>query len=55
MPRYSMKEKECFRNEIQSLLSKELIQPSSSPFGAPVLFVKKKDGGLLMVIDYRLF
>jgi hypothetical protein len=53
MPRYSMKETECIRNEIQTLLSKDLIQPSSSPFGAPVLFVKKKDGGLRMVIDYR--
>jgi hypothetical protein len=53
IPRYSMKEKECIRNEIQTLLSKDLIQPSSSPFGAPVLIVKKKDGGLRMVIDYR--
>jgi hypothetical protein len=53
MPRYSMKEKDCIRNELQTLLSKDLIQPSSSPFGAPVLFVKKKDGGLRMVIDYR--
>ena len=29
------------------------IQPSSMPFGAPVLFVTKKDGGLRMCVDYR--
>lgn len=29
------------------------ISPSNSPYGAPVLFAKKKDGGLRMCIDYR--
>ena len=29
------------------------IRPSKLPYGAPVLFVKKKDGSLRMCIDYR--
>ncbi|GKC18771.1 hypothetical protein Tco_1020921, partial [Tanacetum coccineum] len=39
--------------QLQELLSKGLIRPSSSPWGAPVLFVKKKDGSIRMCIDYR--
>ncbi|GKA89485.1 hypothetical protein Tco_0811297, partial [Tanacetum coccineum] len=39
--------------QLQELLSKGLIRPSSSPWGAPVLFVKKKDGSMRMCIDYR--
>ncbi|KAJ9544586.1 hypothetical protein OSB04_024293 [Centaurea solstitialis] len=35
-------------SQIQGLLDKGFIQPSSSPWGAPVLFVKKKDGSLRM-------
>ena len=34
--------------QLQKLLDKGLIQPSVSPWGAPVLFVKKKDGTLWM-------
>jgi hypothetical protein len=38
---------------LQELLDKGFIHPSTSPYGAPILFVKKKDGSLRMCIDYR--
>ena len=41
------------KSQLQELLDKGFIQPSVSPWGAPVLFVKKKDGTLRMCIDYR--
>nr|GFC09232.1 putative reverse transcriptase domain, ribonuclease H-like domain, aspartic peptidase domain protein [Tanacetum cinerariifolium] len=40
-------------DQLQKLSDKGFIRPSSSPWGAPVLFVKKKDGSFLMCIDYR--
>ncbi|GKB17587.1 putative reverse transcriptase domain-containing protein, partial [Tanacetum coccineum] len=39
--------------QLQELLEKRFIRPSSSPWGAPVLFVKKKIGSFRMCIDYR--
>ena len=39
--------------QLEELLSKGLIRPSISPWGAPVLFVKKKDRILRLCIDYR--
>ncbi|GJU59182.1 putative reverse transcriptase domain-containing protein [Tanacetum coccineum] len=39
--------------QLQELSDKGFIRPSSSPWGAPVLFVKKKDGSFRMSIDYR--
>ncbi|KAK1421015.1 hypothetical protein QVD17_23053 [Tagetes erecta] len=39
--------------QLQDLLDKGFIRPSISPWGAPVLFVKKKDGSMRMCIDYR--
>ncbi|KAI3681046.1 hypothetical protein L6452_35828 [Arctium lappa] len=39
--------------QLQELLEKGFIRPSSSPWGAPVLFIKKKDGSMRMCIDYR--
>ena len=39
--------------QLQKLLGKGFIRPSASPWGAPVLFVKKKDGSFRMCIDYR--
>ncbi|GKE27061.1 putative nucleotidyltransferase, ribonuclease H, partial [Tanacetum coccineum] len=39
--------------KLQELQDKGFIRPSHSPWGAPLLFVKKKDGSLRMCIDYR--
>jgi hypothetical protein len=39
--------------QLEKLLAKGYIKPSKSPYGAPVLFVHKKDGTLRMCVDYR--
>ncbi len=39
--------------KLQELLDKGFIRPSVSSWGAPVLFVKKKDGTLRLCIDYK--
>jgi hypothetical protein len=39
--------------QLEELLTKGYIKPSKSPYGAPVLFVHKKDGTLRMCVDYR--
>ena len=39
--------------QLEEILKKRYIRPSVSPWGAPVLFVKKKDGTLRLCIDYR--
>ncbi|XP_070049924.1 uncharacterized protein [Nicotiana tomentosiformis] len=41
------------KDQLQELLEKGFICPSISPWGAPVLFVKKKDGTLRLCIDYQ--
>ena len=41
------------RVQLQELLNKGFIRPSTSPSGAPVLFAKKKDKTLRLCIDYR--
>ncbi|GKB92863.1 putative reverse transcriptase domain-containing protein [Tanacetum coccineum] len=40
-------------NQLQELSDRGFIRPSTSPWGDPVLFVKKKDGSFRMCIDYR--
>ena len=41
------------KTQLQELLDKGFVRPSVSPWDAPILFVKKKDGTLRMCIDYR--
>ena len=52
---YKMGELELreLRAQLEMYLKKGWIKPSTSPYGAPILFVKKKDGGLRMCVDYR--
>jgi hypothetical protein len=52
---YRMPPKELaeLKNQLQELLDKGYIRPSSSPWGSPALFVKKKDGSLRMCVAYR--
>nr|GEU81684.1 putative reverse transcriptase domain-containing protein [Tanacetum cinerariifolium] len=47
---FEMKE---LADQLQELTDKGFIRPSSSPWGAPILFVKKKDGSFQMCIDYQ--
>ena len=55
IPPYRMAPTELreLKTQLEELLSKGFIRPSISPWGAPVLFVKKKDGSLRLCIDYR--
>jgi hypothetical protein len=52
---YKMPPNELAELKIQlgELLQKGLIRPSSSPWGCPAIFVKKKDQSLRMCVDYR--
>lgn len=51
--RLSTDELKELKKQLTSLLQKGFIRPSTSPYGAPVFFVKKKNGDLRMVCDYR--
>jgi hypothetical protein len=53
---YRMPPKELaeLKNLLQELLDKGYIRPTSSPWGSPALFVKKKDGSLRICVDYHL-
>ena len=55
MPPYRMATAELkeLKEQLQYLLDKGFIRHSTSSWGAPVLFVKKKDGTLRLCIDYR--
>src|SRR5690606_2477068 len=51
--RMSIHEQDELKKKIDELLECGFIRPSSSPWGAPILFVRKKDGTLRLCIDYR--
>ncbi|GJP80063.1 hypothetical protein CLOP_g10298 [Closterium sp. NIES-67] len=51
--RLTQPELQELRNQLDYLLAKGFIRPSTSPFAAPILFTPKKDGGLRMCTDYR--
>ena len=51
--RMSQPELDEVRKKVTELLEQGFIRPSSSPWGAPVLFAMKKDGGLRFCVDYR--
>jgi hypothetical protein len=51
--RMPMNELVELKKQIYELQAKEFIRPSSSPWGAPILFVEKKDGTQQMCVDYR--
>ncbi|GJS69609.1 putative reverse transcriptase domain-containing protein [Tanacetum coccineum] len=51
--RLALAEMQELSTQLQELSDRGFIRPSSSPWGAPVLFVKKKDGSFRMCIDYR--
>ncbi|KAL0298737.1 UNVERIFIED_CONTAM: Retrovirus-related Pol polyprotein from transposon [Sesamum radiatum] len=42
-----------FKKQLEELVKKGFVRPSTSPWGAPVLFVKKKDGSMRLCVDYR--
>jgi hypothetical protein len=51
--RMSMPELKELQLQLKEILKKGYICPNMSPWGAPVLFVKKKDGTLRLCIDFR--
>ena len=46
-------EQDEMEKQVKDLLAQGFIRPSASPYGAPILFVPKKDGRWCMCIDYR--
>jgi len=52
--RLSPAERRELEKQIAHLLEMKYIQPSTSPYGAPVLFIPKPDGTLRMCLDYRM-
>ena len=53
MYKMSFTELDELKKHFAELVNAGYVEPSKSPYGAPVLFVRKKDGGMRMCIDYR--
>ena len=51
--RLSQKELEELKSQLDEFLAKGYIRQIKSPYGAPVLFVDKKDGKSRLCVDYR--
>src|ERR1044072_7306329 len=51
--RMSASELSELKKQLEELLEKKFIRPSVSPWGAPVLLVKKKEGSMRLCVDYR--
>jgi hypothetical protein len=51
--RMGVNELEELKKQIKELQEKGFIRPSPSPWGAPVIFIDKKDGGQRICVDYR--
>ena len=49
----AVNELEELKKQLRESQSKGFIRPSSSPWGAPIIFVEKKDGTQKMCVDYR--
>lgn len=51
--RMALNELKELKVQLEKLIEKGFVRPSASPWGAPVLFVRKKDGSMRLCIDYR--
>ena len=52
--RYPPAQKEAIKKEVEKMLANDIIEPSDSPWAAPIVMVKKKDGTWRFCVDYRV-